>query len=115
MLRCFPGPGKRREEFCPKELSQSDDTQEARDKYRNSMRKHTCYEESKERERSHSTGGNQKKLHKGGGKRGHVGGGRKHRVSNECPFREGVRTGPGVSALLIYIWGTQDLRGQQVS
>lgn len=53
------------------------------------MRKHTCYEESKERERSHSTGGNQKKLHKGGGKRGHVGGGRKHSVSNAHSVKAG--------------------------
>lgn len=77
------------------------------------MRKHTCYEESKERDPI-QLGGNQKKLHKGGGKRGCVGR-RKEAQCEQWPVREGVRTSTGMSILLTYTVRTEDLRRQQLS
>lgn len=108
----FPGPGKRRKNIAL-QSSQPNETQEARDNSRRiSMRKHTCYEESKERDPI-QLGGNKKKLHKGGGKRGCVGGRKEAQWEMASPWRR--RTSIGMSILLTYTVGTEDLRRQQLS
>lgn len=88
-------PETRKEKNCALKSLQSEETQKVRDKTR---RKHDLCEESKERQRPHSSGRKSRKFHKGVGKRGQVGGRRKHSRNGAGPMPKDktVRTGPGL-------------------
>ena len=86
ILRCFQGPGKRREEFCPKELAAHGETESKRQIHE----KAHPSQDSKEREREipFNWEGIRKSFLKEVGKRG-SGGGVGH---DQCPPHKRART-----------------------